>query len=126
MQSVTFSLPALMRAQKIQKKASSVGFEWDEPTQAMDKIIEEVEELKGALSCGDQEAIREEFGDLLLIISHVASMLKLDAEQVLMESIDKFVNRFKFIEDRLIEEGITPNPLIRDRMEALWAEAKKA
>lgn len=126
MQSVTFSLPALMRAQKIQKKASSIGFEWDEPTHAMDKIIEEVEELKAALNAGEQVAIREEFGDMLLIMSHVASMLKLDAEQVLMESIEKFVKRFKYIEDRLVEEGITPNPLIRDRMEALWEEAKKA
>lgn len=125
MQSVTYSLPALLRAQKVQKKASTVGFEWDTPEQAMDKILEEVEELKEAYDRGDQEAVREEFGDMLLIMSHVASMLKFDAEQVLMESIEKFVSRFKFIEERLMEEGISPNPLIRDRMEALWEESKK-
>ena len=88
MQSVTYSLPALLRAQKVQKKASSVGFEWDEPSQAMDKILEEVEELKDAYQRGNQEAMREEFGDMLLIMSHVASMLKFDAEQLLMDAIE--------------------------------------
>ena len=84
------------------------------------------EELKDAYQRGNQEAMREEFGDMLLIMSHVASMLKFDAEQLLMDAIEKFVKRFKFIEDHLLKEGIVPNPLIRDRMEALWCEAKKA
>lgn len=126
MQSVTYSLPALLRAQKVQKKARDVGFDWENPSQAIDKILEEVNELKEAYTKGDDASAREEMGDLLLIMSHVASMLKLDAEQVLMESIEKFVNRFKYVENRIRQDGNTPNPLLRDRMEVLWQESKKA
>lgn len=125
MASVTYSLPSLIRAQKVQKKAADVGFDWASPDHAFEKIEEEVLEWKEAIQKGEPEAIREELGDLLLIISNVSRLLGLDAEQALMDATEKFVKRFKYIEENLEKNGLSPNALILERMEELWQASKK-
>ncbi len=125
MKSVTYSLPSLLRAQKVQKKAADVGFDWESADHAFDKIIEEVQELKIAMSGGNRTDIREELGDVLLILSNVARLLDLDAEQVLSEAIEKFVGRFTYIEENLEKDGLKPSAVLLERMEALWLASKK-
>jgi len=125
MNSVTYSLPSLMRAQKIQKKAAAVGFDWDDAFQAIEKIHEELEEWTAAIRENDQEHIIEELGDLLLIIANVARLLNIDAEQSLMAAIEKFITRFSYVEENLKKMDLTPNILIRNEMNVLWLEAKK-
>ena len=125
MQSVTYSLPSLLRAQKVQKKAADVGFDWESAEHAFEKVIEEVGELRNAISEGNQTAIREEFGDLLLILSNIARLLDLDAEQALSEAIEKFIGRFTYIEENLEKDGLKPSAVLLERMEALWQASKK-
>lgn len=125
MKSVTMGLPSLIRAQKIQKKASDVGFDWESANQAFEKVIEEAEELRIAMLEGNFEAIREELGDLLLILSNVARHLDLDAEQALTEATEKFIGRFAYIEENLEKNGLKPSAVLLERMEALWNASKK-
>lgn len=125
MSAVTYSLPSLIRAQKVQKKAADVGFDWESPNHAFAKIEEEVMEWKEAISSQDPKAIREELGDLLLIISNVSRLLDIDAEQALMDATEKFIKRFTYIEENLEKNGISPNALILERMEELWQASKK-
>lgn len=126
MKSVTYSLPSLMRAQKVQKKAAAVGFDWDSPLDAVEKIHEELKEWEIAIQENREDEIKEELGDLLLIISNVARLLKIDAEQALVDAIEKFVNRFSYIEENLKKMNKTPNILIREEMNVLWSESKKS
>jgi len=125
MKSVTQSLPSLLRSQKVQKKAAEVGFDWPDAESAFEKIIEETDELKSAILNKDYDATREEIGDLLLIISNVARILKIDAELALGDAIEKFINRFAVVEEELEKDGLKPNPLILERMEQLWQVSKK-
>lgn len=125
MNAVTYSLPSLLRAQKIQKKAAEVGFDWESAEHAFEKIIEEVEELRTAMFGGNRKAIKEELGDLLLILSNVARLLDLDAEQALSEATEKFIGRFTYIEDNLEKDGLKPSAELLERMEALWLDSKK-
>lgn len=125
MRAVTGSLPSLLRAQKVQKKAAEVGFDWPDAKQAFKKVFEEAEELKHAIAEGDLVSVKEELGDLLLILSNVARLLKIDAELALVDATEKFIKRFAFIETELAKNGLTPNPLILEQMEQLWQVSKK-
>lgn len=125
MKSVTRHLPSLIRSQKIQKKASEIGFDWENAIMAMEKVDEEVKELRKAIESGDCMSIEEEIGDLLLIISNVSRLSNVDAELSLMNAIEKFIERFNFVEANLEKDGLFPNPLLRERMEALWQDSKK-
>lgn len=125
MNSVTYSLPSLIRAQKVQKKAADVGFDWESPDHAFEKVVEEVEELRNAMLAGDQTSVREELGDLLLILSNIARLLGLDAEQTLAEATEKFIERFTYIEQKLEKDGLKPSAVLLERMEALWQASKK-
>lgn len=125
MKTVTRHLPSLIRAQKIQNKASEVGFDWDDAIHALEKVEEETLELKQAIQSGDMQAVEEEIGDLLLIISNLSRLLKIDSELTLMNAIEKFIERFSYVDEKLAKDGLSPNPLLRERMEALWQESKK-
>jgi len=125
MTSVTKGLPGLIRAQKVQKKVADVGFDWRDASHAFDKIEEEVSELREALNRGDRAHIEEELGDLLLILSNVARLAGIDAEQALFDGIEKFINRFAFVESELEKEGKKPDRELVERMEVLWIESKK-
>lgn len=135
---VTVGLPALTRAVKLQAKAGTVGFEWNDPRAVVAKIREELEELEvemdaadAAVADGDlsrstnRERQEEELGDLLFAVANLARHLAIDPEKALRGTNDKFCRRFAHIEKRLAEMGRTPSEASLDEMEALWVEAKR-
>jgi len=119
---VPIALPALLRAEKLQRRASSVGFDWDDAGKVVEKIAEEAREVVDAgLDQGKRE---EEVGDLLFVVANLARHLKVDPEAALRAANAKFVRRFKFIEDDLKARGTSPAAATLDDMEALWQKAK--
>ncbi len=124
MLSVPRELPALMRAQKIQHKAAKAGFDWDELGGAADKLYEELDELKLAISKGDSAEIEEEFGDVLFSCVNISRFLKLDSEEALTRSTDKFLSRFEIVEKLALEKGIEMKEASIEVLDTLWEEAK--
>ncbi len=116
--------PALMEAQQLTTKASSVGFDWENPDQVMAKLEEELQELAGARRQGLPEKIEEEVGDLLFVLVNLARLLKVDAEQSLRGTNAKFRGRFGYLERRLAERGREPGAASLAEMDELWGEAK--
>ncbi len=124
--SVPLALPALTRAEKLQKRAARVGFDWPEAAQVLDKIEEELAELREAIAQkAPREKIAGELGDILFGYANVARHLGLDPEEALRSCNAKFVRRFGEIEKSLAAEGRTPEDASLDEMEALWQAAKK-
>jgi len=121
------ALPALTRAEKLQKRAASVGFDWDSAEKVLEKIKEEASELVEARSAGaPPEKLADELGDLLFVIANLARHLKLDPEAALRGTNAKFVRRFMFIEAALARQSRTLKDASLDEMEALWQAAKKS
>jgi len=118
-------LPALMKSYKLQKKAAAVGFDWPNVNEVLDKLNEELLELKEAMDEGDAAHQTEELGDLLFVIANLARKLKIDPEEALSGANRKFVSRFEYIEKglRLRDKDFDQTDLIE--MESLWQEAKK-
>lgn len=122
---VAMALPALMRAEKLTKRAARINFDWPTSNEVLAKLDEELAELKAAEASGDQDHIAEEMGDVLFVMANLARKLKVDPEEALRRANAKFTRRFQHIERRLAEQGRAgPQPL--DDMEALWLEAKAA
>jgi ATP diphosphatase len=121
---VPVALPALTRAEKISRKAASVGFDWPEPAQVIAKIREELAEVEHELQAGNRAALEGEVGDLLFAVANLARRLDVDAEKALRGTNAKFERRFRSIESALAAEGRTPAEASLDEMEALWGEAK--
>ncbi|KAF2992122.1 nucleoside triphosphate pyrophosphohydrolase [Methylocystis sp. MJC1] len=124
---VPLALPALVRAVKLQQKASKVGFDWNDAAHVMGKIREETEEVADELRRPDLDpkSLEEEIGDLLFVVSNLARHAKVDPEQALRGANAKFERRFHHIEKRLAEMGSSPDAASLDEMEALWVEAKQ-
>ena len=121
------ALPALARADKLQKRAARVGFDWPDATQVLDKLEEEIAELRQALeSPDDSDHLAEEAGDLLFACVNLARHLELDAETALRDANAKFTRRFHAIEAALAEQGRTPEDASLEEMEELWQRAKEA
>ena len=118
------ALPALTRAEKIQSKASKVGFDWNDPLVVLDKIEEETAEIKDAMASGSNSEITEEIGDLLFAVVNLARHLKIDPEQALRSANNKFSKRFNYIEQSLEAKNQPIKDTTLDEMEALWQEAK--
>jgi MazG family protein len=118
-------LPALLKALRISAKAARVGFDWPDLDGLMEKFDEETGELRDALRSGRRDQIAEELGDLLFVVANVARHLEIDPEDALQAANRKFVTRFRYVEERLARAGLKAAPEHRDRMEALWDEAKK-
>ena len=121
---VPVTLPALTQALKLQKQAATVGFDWSKVSQVIDKLDEEVQELKHALAEDDHMSAREELGDLLFVVANVARKLDIDPEQALHACNDKFRRRFSHIETELGRNGRSICEADLDEMEALWIDAK--
>jgi MazG family protein len=117
-------LPGLLRAQRIQDRASRVGFDWQDPMAALDKVREEVEELGVALQSADDTAILDEMGDLLFAAVNVARLAQVDPEAALQGTIERFRTRFRHMEGAAQEGGRELRSLTLDEMERLWMEAK--
>ncbi len=121
---IPLALPALSRAQKIQKRVSQVGFDSNDASSALFKIREEIAELEEAIAGENADGIEEELGDLLFSCVNVARHLKIDAESALAASNRKFEARFAYIEAALAEQGKTPDEATLDEMDAMWEAAK--
>ena len=122
---VPHALPALTRAAKIQKKAADAGFDWDDVSGAMDKIREETAELTEAKERrGDLPHITEELGDLLFSVVNASRFLKVDPEEALRMSTEKFIRRFNHIEEKSLACGRLLTEMSLDEMDKLWEEAK--
>ena len=122
---VPAALPALLRAEKLQKRMASVGFDWDSPERVLDKIAEESGEIVEAQRAGAGHAeIEGEIGDLLFVVANLARHLKVDPEQALRVTNAKVVKRFKWIEAALQAQGRSTGEATLEEMEALWQRAK--
>lgn len=124
MKSVSRALPALMRSEKIQRKAAKVGFDWNDVRGALSKLHEEYNELRVAIDHGGTEQQMEELGDLLFSAVNVSRFLKIDSEQALDCACDKFVNRFSMVEQLAQERGIDMNHAGLNQLDSLWEEVK--
>lgn len=122
---VPHTLPALTRAWKLQAKASTVGFDWNDARLVLDKIREETAEIEEALAGGSKEAIREEIGDLLFVVANLARHVDADPEGCLNAANIKFERRFRGIEDALAAEGRDAKDATLDELEALWQAVKR-
>jgi ATP diphosphatase len=121
---VALGLPALMRAEKLQKRAARVGFDWPDIGEVLDKIAEEARELTEAGKTATPDEIEDEMGDLLFVAANLARHLKVDPEVALRRANAKFTRRFAHIEARLAETGRRPEDATLEEMDALWDEAK--
>lgn len=118
---VAAALPALTRAEKLQRRASSVGFDWNNAGLVVEKIAEEAREVAEARTQAERE---EEIGDLLFVVANLARHLKVDPEGALRAANAKFTRRFHHIERALAARGVKPGTASLEEMEALWQEAK--
>lgn len=127
MESVPRGFPALMRAQKLQKKAASVGFDWPNAAGALDKLAEEADELRAAIAGGEGEArVFEEAGDLLFSAVNAVRLAGCDAELALRDASDKFFARFAELERGVTEDGLELSKLGLDELNRRWERLKKA
>ncbi|MDP3895293.1 MAG: nucleoside triphosphate pyrophosphohydrolase [Mesorhizobium sp.] len=122
---VPVALPALTRALKLQQKAAEVGFDWSEAGPVLDKIEEELKELREAVDLGARDAVADEFGDVLFSLVNLARFLDVDPEASLAGTNEKFRTRFHYVERELGRSGTALKDAPLDDMEALWQEAKK-
>ncbi|MBV1888795.1 MAG: nucleoside triphosphate pyrophosphohydrolase [Proteobacteria bacterium] len=120
--SVTVGLPSLSRAQKLQKRAAQIGFDWPEIEPVYGKISEELQEVREA----SPEQLEEEIGDLLFSVVNLSRHLKVDAEEALRKGNLKFVRRFQYIEDQLDKQHLKPEQCSLQRLDELWDQAKQS
>ncbi|HEX8358382.1 MAG TPA: nucleoside triphosphate pyrophosphohydrolase [Segetibacter sp.] len=120
------SLPAIVKATRIQEKAKQVGFEWETPEDVWEKVKEEMQELQEAVAENDTEHIEEEFGDVLFSLVNYARFLRIDAEGVLEKTNKKFVSRFTLMEEEAATQGRSLADMSLAEMDALWNEIKKS
>ena len=118
------SLPALLRAQRLQTKAGRVGFDWPTWRQAWDKVREEVAEMDEALDVADGERIRHELGDVLFSVVNVARLLNVDAEDCLRQAADKFTRRFNEVETDMKARGRTVSDASAEELDQAWETVK--
>lgn len=117
-------MPALMKGQKLQQQAAKVGFDWSDIKGVMAKIDEEWQELLEAVDGGEQEQIKTELGDVLFSVVNLARFLKVDAEEALMTTCDKFTKRFQLMEQECASKGLKLSNLTIEQLEKLWQNAK--
>jgi tetrapyrrole methylase family protein/MazG family protein len=123
--SVPKQLPSLLRAQKLQKKAAKEGFDWDEISDVFDKLDEEISEFKSAVLEGKGTDIQSELGDILFVLVNIAKFKKIDAEEALRSTNNKFIKRFQHIEKEVAKQGKTLKETSLEDMERHWQNAKK-
>lgn len=119
------SLPALLRAQKIQMKASKVGFDWERIDDAFGKIEEEIKEFREAIERNDRSEIEDEIGDLFFVLVRIANFVDVNPEDALRRTIRKFISRFNYIESEATKQGKKLSEMTLAEMDVLWNEAKQ-
>ncbi len=119
------SLPALLRAQRVQSRVSKAGFDWSDYRGARQKIDEELNELSSAIARNNPEQIKEEIGDLLFAVVNLARLLKTDAEMALAATVDKFIRRFRYVEEKARQQRRKLTDCTLEELDSWWEEAKK-
>lgn len=119
------SLPAVVKAYRIQDKARGVGFDWEERSQVWDKVQEEINELKDEINNNDEDAIESEFGDLFFALINAARLYGINPENALERTNRKFINRFNYLEQETIKKGIRLKDMSLSEMDKIWEEAKR-
>jgi tetrapyrrole methylase family protein/MazG family protein len=117
-------LPALLRAHRLQEKASRVGFDWKEAAEVLQKVEEELRELRGAMEEQAVERMEAELGDLLFSLVNLSRFIAVNPEEALRKTIARFISRFRFIEEELTRSGRSLKDSTLPEMDALWAKAK--
>lgn len=125
LEGVPKSLPALVKASRIQDKVKGVGFDWEETHQVWDKVQEELEELQVEVQAGDQDKIEAEFGDVLFSMINYARFLNVNPEDALERTNKKFIKRFQYLESKASELGKPLMDMTLAEMDIFWEEAKK-
>lgn len=125
LEGVPKSLPALVKASRIQDKVKGVGFDWEEPHQVWEKVQEELAELQLEVNTGDQNRIESEFGDVLFSMINYARFLKVNPEDALERTNKKFIKRFMYLESKANELGKSLHDMTLAEMDVFWEEAKK-
>lgn len=118
------TLPALVKAYRIQDKARGVGFDWDNSQQVWEKVEEEIEELKEEVRNNNKEKIEQEFGDTLFALINYARFIDVNPETALERTNKKFINRFQFIEEKALQQGRSLKDMTLEEMDKIWNEAK--
>lgn len=118
------SLPSLIKAYRIQDKARNVGFDWNEKEDVWDKVQEELEELKVELAKGDKENSTQELGDFIFSVINAARLYKLNPDNALEKTNQKFIRRFNYVEDHSLKQGKNLKDMSLEEMDKLWNEAK--
>ena len=119
------SLPAIVKANRIQEKVRGVGFDWEKREQIWDKVSEEIAELKEEIDKHNTESIESELGDVLFSIINAARLYDIDPEAALEKTNRKFIKRFNFLENETLKKGISLHNMSLDEMNVIWEEAKK-
>jgi XTP/dITP diphosphohydrolase len=119
------SLPALIKAHRIQDKARNVGFDWEKREQVWDKVQEEFQELQHEIAAMDKNKMEDEFGDLLFSLVNAARLYDINPENALERTNRKFIQRFNYLESKTISQGKDLRQMSRDEMDVFWDEAKK-
>ena len=119
------ALPSLIKAYRIQDKARNVGFDWKEKEDVWDKVYEELEELKAELAKGDKENSTRELGDFLFSVTNAARLYKLNPDNALEMTNQKFIRRFNYVEDHSMKQGKSLKDMTLEEMDKLWNEAKR-
>lgn len=125
LEGVPRSLPALVKASRIQDKVAGVGFDWEEPRQVFEKLQEELAELQEEVTAQNQEQIEAEFGDVLFSMINYARFLNVDAESALERTNKKFIKRFQYLESKAKENNKSLKDMTLAEMDVFWEEAKK-
>ena len=125
LEGVPKSLPALVKASRIQDKVKGVGFDWEEPEQVWEKVQEELQEFRDEIEVGNQEKMEAEFGDVLFSMINYARFLKINPEDALERTNKKFIKRFQYLESKADELGKSLSDMSLAKMDVFWEEAKK-
>ncbi len=125
LEGVPKSLPALVKASRIQEKVKGVGFDWEEPNQVWEKVQEEIQELHVEIQNEDQDKIESEFGDVLFSLINYARFLKINPENALERTNKKFIKRFMYLEQKANEIGKNLSDMTLAEMDVFWEEAKR-
>lgn len=122
---VPSSLPAVVKANRIQEKVRGVGFDWEVRDQIWDKVLEEINELKAEIANRDTERIEDELGDVMFSLINASRLYGIDPEAALEKTNRKFIKRFNYLEKETLSKGISLHDMTLDEMNVIWEKAKK-
>ncbi len=125
LEGVPKSLPAIVKAFRIQEKVRGIGFDWDNKNQVWEKVLEEIDELKAEVQKGDKDRIESEFGDVLFALTNYARFIDVNPEDALERTNKRFIKRFKIMEEMINKDGLTISDMKLSEMDVFWEKAKE-